>query len=87
VVLAAGPGISAGTRIRDAKVLDITPTVLHVLDLPVAEDMSGGVMTQIFKPEWLEKHPVTKIPTYEKQPQREVPYAQGYPAKPASFRW
>ena len=40
IMVAAGPGIARGT-IQDASVLDVAPTVLSLLGLPVAADMPG----------------------------------------------
>jgi tetratricopeptide (TPR) repeat protein len=43
IVVAAGPGIRPG-EIHDATVLDITPTVLSLLGLPVPRDMPGRAL-------------------------------------------
>jgi len=41
VILMRGPGIAAGP-IEDASVFDVSPTLLHLLGLSVAQDMDGG---------------------------------------------
>jgi arylsulfatase A-like enzyme len=42
VLILSGPGIaSGGAEIARANVIDITPTLLALLGLPVAEDMHG----------------------------------------------
>ncbi|MBX3743870.1 MAG: alkaline phosphatase family protein [Verrucomicrobiae bacterium] len=41
-----GPGVRAGVTLRRANVLDVTPTVLSLLGLPVAEDMDGRPLWQ-----------------------------------------
>lgn len=48
-----GPGIKKGETIYGASLLDITPTLLTIFDLPVAKDMEGTPLVQIFenKPE------------------------------------
>ncbi|MCX5683686.1 MAG: alkaline phosphatase family protein [Planctomycetota bacterium] len=46
VLIAAGPDIHAG-RAEPASVMDITPTALHLLGLPVPEDMDGRVLKNI----------------------------------------
>ena len=38
--------------------MDIAPTVLHLLDLPVPEGMDGRVLTEAFRPEWLAQHAI-----------------------------
>lgn len=39
-----GPGIKKGHRITNASVIDITPTLLHLYDLPIGKDMEGKVL-------------------------------------------
>lgn len=48
-----GNGIRAGTELSDASVLDIGPTVLALLGLPVASDMPGKVLEEAMDDEWL----------------------------------
>lgn len=42
----AGPGVRSGASIRSAGLLDITPTALTLLGLPVGEDMDGRVLLE-----------------------------------------
>lgn len=53
-----------------ANVLDVAPTVLYLLNVPVAQDMDGSVMIEAFDPTYLKKHPITMIGTYE-SPEKE----------------
>jgi predicted AlkP superfamily phosphohydrolase/phosphomutase len=48
ILLAAGPGIAAGKRVEGANLIDVTPTILHAMELPVPADMDGRVLTEIF---------------------------------------
>lgn len=41
MLVMSGPGIRAGETLRGASILDITPTILHLLNLPVGSDMDG----------------------------------------------
>jgi predicted AlkP superfamily phosphohydrolase/phosphomutase/tetratricopeptide (TPR) repeat protein len=43
-----GPGITHGAQINNAKLLDITPTLLHYFGLSVGKDMPGNVLTECF---------------------------------------
>lgn len=43
VFIAAGPGISSDSRIHGATLLDIAPTVLRILDLPLDRSMPGRI--------------------------------------------
>jgi arylsulfatase A-like enzyme len=47
-----------------ASVLDVAPTVLHLMGLPVARDMDGRLLTGILDPEVAARQPVTYIPSY-----------------------
>ena len=65
-VLAFGPpvaprALAAGAR---ASVVDVAPTLLYFLGLPVGRDMDGFARTDLFKPEFTSDKPVTYIPTY-----------------------
>lgn len=62
IVLAAGPGIRQGAVLDGARLIDITPTVLYALGLPVPEDMDGRVLTEMFTAEHLAANPVTRGP-------------------------
>lgn len=52
----SGPGIRHGDQRIRASVVDIAPTCLYALGLPVPKTMDGKVLNQVFLPEWLEKH-------------------------------
>lgn len=65
IFIAAGPRLRRGAWIEGASVLDITPTVLHYLGLPVAKDMDGKVLEKIFEPAFLQSQPLRYVTTYE----------------------
>ncbi|PKP01782.1 MAG: hypothetical protein CVU11_14190 [Bacteroidetes bacterium HGW-Bacteroidetes-6] len=46
-----GPGIKRDERVYGATLLDVTPTILTVLGLPVGKDMDGKVLASIFEEE------------------------------------
>ncbi len=48
IFVAKGPGIKKGERIHGASVLDVTPTLLTLFDLPVGRDMDGKPLVNIF---------------------------------------
>lgn len=47
VLLADGPGVRAGGVPRDATLLDIAPTVLALLGVPVPTDLDGRVLDEV----------------------------------------
>jgi len=51
IICAAGPGIKKDERIFGATLLDITPTILTLFGLPVARDMDGKPLLQLFETE------------------------------------
>jgi predicted AlkP superfamily phosphohydrolase/phosphomutase len=65
VILAMGDGIRPGTTLRPASVLDLAPTILYLMGLPVARDMEGRILTEMLQDDFMRTHPVTFIPSYE----------------------
>ena len=61
IFVAAGPGIKEDELVHGASLLDITPTVLTLLGIPVGEDMDGRPLSQIFS----EPTDVASVPTHE----------------------
>ena len=60
-----GKGVRKGSRIIDAGILDITPTILYALGLPIGRDMRGRVFTEAFTADYLRGNPTAFIQTYE----------------------
>lgn len=48
IFMLKGPGIKKDELIFGASLIDVTPTILTCLGLPVGEDMDGKVLTQVF---------------------------------------
>ncbi len=66
LLLAYGDGIRPGATLAPgASILDVAPTLLYLLGLPVARDMEGRVLTEMLEPGYARDHPVTFIPSYE----------------------
>jgi len=81
-VLLAGPWAAGeGIRVEGARVQDILPTLLHALDLPVAEDLDGRVAFPLLGPEGGRDRPVRTIPTYERG---ALPRPESAPESPVS---
>lgn len=49
IFVAAGPGIKKGEKVHGASVLDITPTLLTLYDLPLGRDMDGKPLMGIYE--------------------------------------
>jgi hypothetical protein len=65
IVMAVGDGIRPGSSIRGASILDVAPTILYLMGLPVARDMEGRVFTEMLEDDFTRAHPVSVIPSYE----------------------
>jgi predicted AlkP superfamily phosphohydrolase/phosphomutase len=64
-LMALGDGVKPGAELRGASVVDVAPTVLYLMGLPVARDMEGRVLTEILEEDFARSHPVSSIPSYE----------------------
>ncbi|HEY2800420.1 MAG TPA: alkaline phosphatase family protein [Chthoniobacterales bacterium] len=49
IFVVAGPGIKKDERIYGASLIDITPTILTLLDVPIGEDMDGRPLLEAFE--------------------------------------
>jgi predicted AlkP superfamily phosphohydrolase/phosphomutase len=50
ILVATGPAFRAGRVPRNAGLLDIAPTVLQLLGVPIPDDMEGRVLSELFDP-------------------------------------
>jgi predicted AlkP superfamily phosphohydrolase/phosphomutase len=65
IIVAVGEPFAAGATFDGASVIDITPTALVSVGLPVAEDMDGRPLVEGMTPAFLAANPVSSIETYE----------------------
>jgi len=47
IFIAKGPNIIKNKKIRNANILDITPTLLYLLNIPIPRDMDGRILKEI----------------------------------------
>ncbi len=67
VLLLAGDGVRPDARAeRPVRLTSILPTLLWVLDLPVAADM-GGLAREPFDERFIAQHPVVTVPSYTRE--------------------
>ena len=67
VLAATGAGIAAGRRIEGARIVDVAPTILYALDLPIPDDMDGRPLVEIFEKEFQQSHPVRHAPAVDEK--------------------
>jgi predicted AlkP superfamily phosphohydrolase/phosphomutase len=53
ILMALGPGIAAGQTITGAKLIDLAPTLLAFLGMPVPRGLDGRILESIFAPDSL----------------------------------
>jgi tetratricopeptide (TPR) repeat protein len=64
LLAAAGPALLRDTLLHSAGILDIAPTILAILGLPLGEDMEGRVLVEAFQ-----KFPeIQRIDSWDKDP-------------------
>jgi type I phosphodiesterase/nucleotide pyrophosphatase len=64
-LIAYGSAVDPGHRTRGS-IVDVTPTVLYFLGLPVARDMDGFARADLFNRAFTEDRPIVFIPSYSK---------------------
>ncbi len=65
VLLFLGDGIRAGAMPKPAHLVDLVPTLLYGMGLPIARDLDGNVLTDAFEPAFLARQALTLVPSYE----------------------
>lgn len=79
IFLFAGPGIARADAVPNgtmrANIADITPTILYLLDLPVAPKMDGKVLHGLLDPDYRGRHPIRQ---YESASQAGQETGEGY---------
>ncbi len=85
ILVMAGPGIRPGRHLRAASILDITPTLLYLLNLPVGEDMSGRVLLEAVDPRLRKAQPVRWVATHETGGPRKAVAGKGSTADTESL--
>jgi hypothetical protein len=78
LVLAGGP-IVAGVELGAVGERDVAPTVLHLLGLPVSDELAGRVLESALIPSFRHAHPPRRVSAYGAQP-------RGAPAESAFDR-
>jgi hypothetical protein len=64
-LLAYGTNV-ANAELPRASVVDLTPTVLYYMGVPVARDMDGVVRADLFVPAYTAEHPVKYVASHER---------------------
>ena len=65
ILVTAGHHFTQGARVDTVRLVDSAPTVLTLLGLPVADDMDGRVVDELFTPTWSRGRSRERISTYD----------------------
>lgn len=58
ILMMAGAGIHTGESVEGARIVDLAPTMLYAMGLPVPRRMEGRVLLEAFRPDYRRAHPV-----------------------------
>jgi predicted AlkP superfamily phosphohydrolase/phosphomutase len=72
VVMLAGPGIRRGHTLEGARLIDLAPTVLAALGVPIPDDMDGHVLGDAFEDGFFDARPIRYETAHAKGPQTQV---------------
>jgi predicted AlkP superfamily phosphohydrolase/phosphomutase len=56
VLIGAGGGLGRG-KVEGARLIDLCPTILYAMDLPIPRGLDGRVMEELFAEDYLERNP------------------------------
>jgi hypothetical protein len=65
IFILAGSDVKADNKLEGAGLVDVAPTLLALMGMPVARDMDGRVLAQVLQADFLVQHPITYIDSYE----------------------
>lgn len=57
ILIMMGPGVVPGTNLPDCDMVDVLPTMLYTLSLPVPTALDGSIVKAAFDPAFLAAHP------------------------------
>ena len=73
IFIASGPDFIENSKLDGLNIIDIAPTVYHLMGIPLPNETDGRVITEIFNPD---SKPANKPIKYKK-----------YPKEKSSFKW
>lgn len=58
ILIGCGEGIKQGNRIKPPSLMDLNPTILYSLGVPISEEIEGIVIQELFEPGFLAENPI-----------------------------
>jgi len=78
ILLAHGPAVQQGIELDGAQIIDLAPTILYRMGLPVPNDMDGRVLMEMFEPAFVRATPLQQAeaeagePMAHRRPEHEL---------------
>jgi hypothetical protein len=72
-MIAVKGSIAAAGANLDVRSVDVAPTILHVLGIPVSRELSGVPIARLLSASVMERFPVREVPSYGVRPARHSP--------------
>lgn len=60
ILVAHGKPFRKGIVLEGAELIDMAPTILHLMGQPIPDDMDGRVLEELFEPEFLGRQPIPR---------------------------
>jgi predicted AlkP superfamily phosphohydrolase/phosphomutase len=57
IFIARGPAIKSGCTLEEARIIDLAPTILYLLGMPIDTEMDGTLLKQMIRDDFLKAHP------------------------------
>lgn len=71
MLITKGKDLTEGVELKDARIIDLAPTILYLLGLPVPDDMDGRVLLEMIEDSYRQSEPVR----YESVAGQEEPFS------------
>jgi hypothetical protein len=65
ILIALGENFKRGYHLEKAAIIDLAPTILYAMGIPVPSDMDGSVLKEIFEEDYLHDHPISFTHAHE----------------------
>jgi hypothetical protein len=65
IFIANGPDCPAGLEIEPVDIMNVFPTVLYQMGLPIPDDLDGTVATDVFREEFRKENPPRYAKAFE----------------------
>jgi predicted AlkP superfamily phosphohydrolase/phosphomutase len=76
ILMMAGPGVRSGCQLKDAALIDVAPTVLAAMQVPVPNDMDGKVLVDAFDSAYFHNRPIRYTAGQVREPHVPVHLSQ-----------